>query len=255
MRLFDRGLTIAALVCGLICGAGALSASAADIYSPKGVVELFTSQGCSSCPPADEYVHELRQSGEVLALAWHVDYWDYLGWKDTFAKPAYADRQRRYALSFGERQIYTPQAVINGRSHTVGSHKTTIRERVEGYMASGLGLTVPVMAYVDSDALQVKVAAIDEAADATLWMVYFNNQEQVQVERGENRGRSLTYGNIVREVEMVGMVKQDGLTLHLPFSEITRRGFDSCALVLQKTTALGTPGPIVGATVIRNVGG
>lgn len=228
---------------------------AAEIYTPKGVVELFTSQGCSSCPPADEFVTSIHRNKDVLALAWHVDYWDYLGWKDTFAKPDNANRQRRYSKSFGENQIYTPQAIINGRSHTVGYKGQQIKALITDYDIQQKGLMVPINTVIKNDVLDIKISYGDNTGKATLWMVYFSNQVDVNVKRGENHGKKLTYSNIVRDIELVGMMEPDGLKMMLPLSEMSHKGYDSCALILQQTTKSGTPGPIIGAVVIRDLNG
>ncbi|MCX7303033.1 MAG: DUF1223 domain-containing protein [Hyphomicrobiales bacterium] len=110
----------AAVVSAVPCFAG-------DILKPKGVVELFTSQGCNSCPPADKVLAELAEKGEVVALGYHVDYWDYLGWKDTLATPENTERQHLYGKAFQERSVYTPQAVINGRLHVNGARREAVR--------------------------------------------------------------------------------------------------------------------------------
>jgi len=230
-------------------------AHGAEIYFPKGVVEVFTSQGCSSCPPADEFVTSIYRDKDILALAWHVDYWDYLGWKDTFAKPDHANRQRRYARSFRENQIYTPQAVINGRSHTVGSRAAKIQASLKKYNSQNMGLSVPIKATLIDDVLDIEISNDVKIGKATLWMVYFEDQKLVKVERGENRGKELVYSNIVRDIELVGMMEPDGLKMMLPLSEISRKGTNSCALILQQTTKYGTPGPILGAVVIRGLTG
>ncbi len=228
-------------------------ADAADIYSPKGVIEVFTSQGCSSCPAADKFVTSIARNKDVLALAWHVDYWDYLGWKDTFAKSDHTNRQRRYARTLEENQIYTPQAIINGRSHAVGSRRGKIQSILKGYNGSDQGLIVPINASLNGDALDIQIPHNANTKKATLWMVYFANEQIVAVERGENRGKKLTYSNIVRDIELVGMMEPDGLKMMLPLKEISRKGYDSCALILQQTSKHGTPGPIVGAVVIRDL--
>ncbi len=230
-----------------------VSAQAADIYSPKGVVELFTSQGCSSCPKADEFVTSIHRDKDVLALAWHVDYWDYLGWKDTFAKPDNTDRQRRYSRSFGENQIYTPQAIINGRSHTVGFKSQKIQKILTEYDNQHKGMMVPIKTALKNDVLDIEISHGDNTAKATLWMVYFSNQAVVKVERGENHGKTLTYSNVVRDIELVGMIEPKGLKMMLPLSEISHKGYDSCALILQQSTKYGTPGHIIGAVVIRDL--
>ncbi len=228
---------------------------AAEIYSPKGVVELFTSQGCYSCPPADKFVTSIRRDKDVLALAWHVDVWDYLGWDDTFAKPDHLKRQRRYAKSFGENQIYTPQAVINGRSHLVGHESRKIRNRLAKYHNQQKGMLVPIETTLKGNVLDIVIRHGDNSDKATLWMVYFADQEKVKVERGENRGKYLTYSNIVRDIELVGMMEPGGMRLMLPLGELSHKGYDSCALILQQTTKQGTPGPIIGAVVIRDLKG
>ncbi len=255
LKKFTIKLEISKLLVSLFLATIAFSTpvSAADIYSPDGVVEVFTSQGCSSCPAADKFVTSISRDKKILALAFHVDYWDYLGWKDTFAKPDHADRQRRYSRSFGENQIYTPQAIINGRSHTVGSRGPQILELLADYKTSARGLTVPIKASLKDGVLDIAIPHGSNTAKATLWMVYFADQKIVAVERGENRGKSLTYSNIVQDVELIGMMEPDGLKMMLPLGDISRKGSDSCALILQQTTTHGTPGPVIGAVVIRNL--
>lgn len=233
----------------------AVAAKAAEISRPNGVVEMFTSQGCSSCPAADAVLTGVARAGKTLALAWHVDYWDYLGWKDTFARRAHSDRQRAYARSLGEAQVYTPQAVINGRTHVVGSNGADVLAGIEKLAASGKGLTVPIEANLEGGALKVKIAGSPEAQGATLWMVYFRDHADVDVARGENAGKKLGYSNIVESVEMLGMVHGGDLKAEFPMNELGRRGHDSCALILQGVVGGGTPGPIVGAAVIRGLKG
>ncbi len=241
----------------LAAGALALSlstpANSAEIYSPKGVVEVFTSQGCSSCPAADRFVTSISRDKDILALAWHVDYWDYLGWKDTFARPDHTDRQKRYSKSLEENQVYTPQAIINGRSHTVGSRAGVIRAALKKFNAQKKGLTVKINASIKDDVLDIRIENSEGIGKATLWMVYFTDQKKVKVERGENRGKNLIYSNIVKDIELVGMMEPDGLKMMLPLKELSRKGHDSCALLLQQTSKYDTPGPIIGAVVIRDL--
>ena len=232
---------------------GVVPANATDIKRPTGVIEMFTSQGCSSCPPADRVLSELAASEDTLALAWHVDYWDYLGWKDTFASPSNSDRQRAYARAMSKRSIYTPQAVINGRVDVVGSRGNSVMSALAKHAGTESGLTVPIQAKISGDMLSISVDNSPEAKGATLWMVYFDRSRTVDVERGENRGRTLTYFNIVRSIEMIGMVNDNALQTEFALSDITRRGHDSCALILQKKTANGDPGPIVGAAFLRDI--
>ncbi|MEP0943282.1 MAG: DUF1223 domain-containing protein [Rhizobiaceae bacterium] len=224
-------------------------AKAAD--QPIAVVELFTSQGCSSCPAADKILAEYAKRKDVLALSFHVDYWNYLGWKDTFSKADFTDRQRRYAASFRRHGVYTPQAVINGRDHAVGSRKRDIEAMINGYVRDGKSLTVAVNTTRDREKIRVTTDAA--SGDATLWVVYYDKERSVKIDRGENRGRTITYHNVVRDVSMLGMMKQGKLDVTLPLEEMKRKGFESCAIVLQQNTAGGTPGPILGAAVIEDL--
>lgn len=227
----------------------------ADGYTPKAVVEMFTSQGCSSCPPADKIMAGYSKNKDILSLSWHVDYWNYLGWKDTFSKVQFTDRQRRYANSLKERQIYTPQAIVNGRDHAVGSRKGKIDGMMKGFSSSGKGLSVPISVKTTKDKLQIRVTNGENLKNhPTLYMVYFNNSEKVKIERGENRGKTITYHNIVQETQMLGMLKDGAISVDLPLSEIKRAGFDSCAVLLQERNADGSPGAIIGASVVENIG-
>lgn len=245
-----QGLSLA-----IVIAVSATGFSMAQVSTPTAVVELFTSQGCSSCPPADKILAGYAKGNTVLALAWHVEYWNYLGWKDTFSKARFTERQRRYARTLRERQIYTPQAIINGRDHTVGSRKAEIEGLIEKFSKSGRGLTVPIKVKITNGQLQIRV---DQSSalknDPTLYMVYFNKSETVKIGHGENRGKTITYYNIVRDTQMLGMLKQGSISVDLPISEIKRMGYDSCAILLQEMTKDGTPGAIIGATVIDNLG-
>jgi hypothetical protein len=226
---------------------------AAEITQPTGVVELFTSQGCSSCPPADRVLQTLSKDPETLALSWHVDYWDYLGWKDTLANPVATKRQQGYAHSLAKRSVYTPQAIINGHTDIVGSHGSSVEEALARFAGTPKGITVPIDATISAGMLKIRVDAIPASSDATLWMVYFDNNREVQVERGENAGKNIVYTNIVHDIEMIGKVHDQVLQTEFALKEMGHRGYDSCALILQKTTTDGTPGPIIGAAYIKDV--
>jgi hypothetical protein len=165
------------------------------------VVELFTSQGCSSCPPADALLAEITQRPDVIALALHVDYWDYLGWQDSFASPAFTKRQRSYAKALGERMVYTPQIVVNGRRGVIGSR----RDEVEAAIAEAHGAApVAVLTLETTDeGLVVTIAAAGERPAAAVSYVLFAPPQTVEISRGENRGRSLDYHNVVRSWMML----------------------------------------------------
>ena len=228
-------------------------AKAIDIVKPKGVLELFTSQGCSSCPPADRVLAKLIEEGKILGLSRHVDYWDYLGWKDPFALPENTQRQYGYARTLHERQVYTPQAIVNGRKHLVGSREAEIRTLVEEMDKKGDGMTVPIDVAVKTDSLTIRVTESARARDATLYLVHFEAQKQIEIERGENAGKTLTYYNVVRGSQPLGMIKAKGLAVEFPLAELRRQGLGSCALLVQKSDAAGNPGSVLGAVVIHGL--
>jgi hypothetical protein len=138
---------------------------------PRAVIELFTSQGCSSCPPADQLVGEYAQDNSVIAMTLAVDYWDYLGWKDTLALTGHSNRQRAYARARGDREVYTPQAVINGAVHALGSDKAAIEKAIKKSREQVASLAVPVTMAVSDDQVTVSVpAAKDEKGQAEIWL-------------------------------------------------------------------------------------
>lgn len=165
------------------------------------VVELYTSQGCSSCPPADEYFHkQLAGRDDVIALAFHVDYWDYIGWKDIHANPAYTQRQHTYARAAGHRSVYTPQMIVNGKDHVVGTHPG----KVEGLIKTHLKGSTAVDLSISRDGNQLRIkASADKPAPMQVHVIRYKEAEKVSIKRGENAGRVLTYSNIVSEWETV----------------------------------------------------
>lgn len=230
-----------------------VSSHAVEFTKPKAVIELFTSQGCSSCPPADAALKQINSAHEVLGLAMHVDYWDRLGWKDTFASPEYTERQYRYAHSLRERQVYTPQAIINGRTHIVGSRKQDILDTVEKFDHTNKGMIVPVNLEQIGKIIRVSIPKTEPGRDATLYAFYFNPLEEVEITRGENAGRKLQYSNIVGKVEMIGMAGPNGMQAEFSIADMKQKGYEGCALVLQSKTSDGSPGPILGASVISDL--
>lgn len=215
----------------------------------RAVIELFTSQGCSSCPPADALLAEYADRDDVLALSFNVDYWDMLGWKDTLASHDNTERQRNYALARGDGQVYTPQAVIDGRSHVVGSNRAAI----ESALAADGDLPVPISLSLSGDSLSVAIGG-DTAADlphATLWLVLYDRSVTVPIERGENSGKTITYSNVVRKLRPIAMWKGEFMAVDLPKSEIKQAKVGSCAVLLQAESEGGLPGRILGAATIR----
>ena len=246
----------ALVACGLVayglatCGLGpvALPASARDAVAPSGVVELFTSQGCSSCPPADAALKRLIDDGKVVALAYHVDYWNYLGWTDTLATKDNTARQYAYARMLGRNGVYTPQAVLNGRSHVNGADLAGINSRITAMADGGEGLDVPVEAHVGGDEIDIKVGA--GKGKANVVVVYFDRRQMVDVKQGENGGRKITYWHAVRDVQTIGMWDGKPASFVLPASILDQGKNGGCAVLLQTMKDGETPGPILGAAAI-----
>lgn len=232
----------------LLSALGLLAASAVPVTAaelkadPKAVLELFTSQGCSSCPPADALLQSLEQRPDIIALAYHVDYWDYIGWKDTFDAKAFTDRQRSYAASWGSNSVYTPQMIVNGTTSMVGSRKDEIDAAV-----AGATLPIPVSLKPAGDMLVVSIPGKPGAMESAVWLVTFIGKATVPVTRGENAGRKLTYTQIVTGRHILGMWDPTtGAHLKLPVSEVLTGPSDGAVILLQGEKH-GLPGPIMGA--------
>jgi hypothetical protein len=204
--------------------------------SPRAVVELFTSQGCSSCPPADRLIAAMARDPAVIALTLPVDYWDYLGWKDTLAHPAFSARQRHYAQLRGDSHVYTPQVVVNGAGHVVGSDKEKI-----GQLLSAAGLPVPVrMEESAAGALTIEIPAHElgragKRADILLMPV--TRSAEVPIARGENRGKSITYAQVVRGIHPVGNWSGEAVAISLTKEKLQQMagvpGADGFVVLLQ----------------------
>ena len=218
----------------------------------KAVIELFTSQGCSSCPPADKLLESYIKRKDVIALTMPVDYWDYLGWKDTLASPHYSARQRSYARSRGDRNVYTPQIVINGTTHAIGSDRQAINRLIKVTNARLSPQYIGVKMWTKGDTLMVQTQQAPKGmrpTKGTIWLALVKKSQEVKVKRGENGGRNLVYHNVVRELTPVGKWSSDKtVTLTLPKDPLMGRGSDGCTILLQE----GETGPILGAAEIKS---
>lgn len=224
---------------------------AETVRQPKAVVELFTSQGCNSCPPADELLSELAMAGDVVALAYHVDYWDYLGWRDTLASPDNTARQYEYNRAFGNRMVYTPQAVVNGRQHMNGAKRGKVENAIRRMAGTAEGLNVDIDVSYDGDMLVIETgAARSEVGDAQVVLVYFRSAIPVEIDRGKNTGRNHTFVNAVSGFHTVGMWHGEAARFELPMSEIARKATGGCAVLIQQMREGGLPGPILGAALL-----
>lgn len=240
-------MAVAASVGGLIAGGSAWSQQPAS--RPVHVLELFTSQGCSSCPPADALLGAYAARDDVIALSLPVDYWDRLGWKDTFAKAEYTKRQRAYAQARGDGEVYTPQVVVNGRAHVVGS----VRREIDGSIALTARDTaarrVPLSVEFQGDDMIVHVgAAVAGSTGATgqLLLAVVQDKGTVAIGRGENAGREVTYHNVVRDLKPIGAWTGSSASLRIPRADTAGSCCETLAVLLQQ----GQGGPILAAAKI-----
>jgi hypothetical protein len=230
----------------LLAGVVTMSLSAPAQAEPRAIVELFTSQGCSSCPKADKLLGELAKDSSVVALSLPVDYWDYLGWKDTLASPLHTAKQRAYSLTRGDRKIYTPQAVVNGAIPVVGSDKAEIDDAIS--QTRGKAMTLPVQLVASGDKLTVSVPdAKDGAGKGEVWIYGVKSAVPVAIGRGENAGRSITYYNVTRRFVKVGDWDGKAASWTIPADQIRGDGVDCAAVLLQGGTT-AKPGVMLGAT-------
>ena len=228
---------------------GVLSVQCAQ-GEPRAVIELFTSQGCSSCPPADKVLAEYAKDSSVIALSLPVDYWDYLGWKDTLALSNHSSRQRAYAKVRGDRQVYTPQAVIDGAVHALGSDKSAIESAIRQTREQSAPLAVPVKIERTGDKLTVTVAASkDDKGQAEIWLCPVTRSAPVAIGRGENTGRNITYTNVVRRWIKLGDWNGKAEKFDLALKDVKTDGIDSAVVMVQNGGA-GGPKMMLGAAQI-----
>ncbi len=173
------------------------------------LVELYTSQGCSSCPPADAILAELAEAPGVIALALHVDYWDYLGWEDKFGRAAHTDRQRGYAKVARDRSLYTPQLIVQGVDRVVGADAEAVLAAIGAHQSRPLGARLGLER--DGDELRIRLAPSGFIAPgpSLVYLVRFLPQETVEIGGGENAGFTVDYTNIVTDWSTIA--RWDGL--------------------------------------------
>lgn len=211
------------------------------------VIELFTSQSCYSCPPAEAYLGELAERDDILALEYHVDYWDRLNygrygrWKDIFSSPEMTRRQRQYnAVIRGTGGVYTPQMIIDGRAEAVGSRRREVSDNITQVRNDGAGRVSVAVTHVGDNAIEVSLGSLG-GQTADVWLVTFIREYTTRVLRGENHGKTLTNHNIVREVRRIG--DWNGTAGTIGVSDLSLEEGQSCAILVQD----GRTGPILGA--------
>ena len=216
---------------------------------PRAVVELFTSQGCSSCPPADKLLGELAKDPSVIALSMPIDYWDYLGWKDTLADARFSARQKAYSQMRGDRDVYTPQVVVNGSAHVIGSDRAGIESAIGATKKADGVMSVPVTMTLAGKQITVSVAASSKgpaAMHGEVWIGSISQAVPISISRGENSGRELTYYNVVRNLLKVGDWNGSPGNWTVPLENISREGVDAAVVYVQDGNR-DRPGAMLGA--------
>ena len=233
---------VALSVCAVI--ASTATACAGD---PRAVIELFTSQGCSSCPPADRLIGQLAEDPSLVAMSLPIDYWDYLGWKDTLAKPGHTARQRAYAQARGDRAVYTPQVVVNGAVHVQGSDKAAIERAIAQTRQLAGTLSLPVTMSVEGGRINIAVPSAPEGrAGGEIWLCALARNVPVVIGRGENHGHTITYHNVVRRWLKLADWHGAARTWSVPLSDVAVEGANSVALLVQAGDD-ARPGRMLGA--------
>ena len=191
--------------------------------------------GCSSCPPADRILGRLARDPNTLALSFPVDYWDYIGWKDTLAAPIYTARQKAYASASGKGQVYTPQVIVNGLTDAVGSDLEAIEQAERDTVKRGGVLSVPLTVVERGGKIDISVGATDSASPRAggVYLLALASSRTVTVQRGENAGSTLTYFNVVRAMTKIGDWNGAAINLDADLSQAHLDGADSYAVIVQ----------------------
>jgi hypothetical protein len=242
--MLHRRLVSLLAVAGFLIATGSYARA-----EPRALLELFTSQGCSSCPAADKLLGEFAGDSSLIAISVPIDYWDYLGWKDTLASPAHSARQRAYARVRGDRQVYTPQVVVNGAVHALGSDRAAIERAIAQTRRTAVIMSLPVSMAFDGSDLNVSVQPTKgEKSGGEVWLCPIAKAIPVKIGRGENRGRTITYHNVVRHWLKLGDWTGKTTSWHVPVTELQSEDVDSAVVMVQSGTH-DKPGVILGAAL------
>jgi hypothetical protein len=223
----------------------AVAVSAAQAQT-RAAIELFTSQGCSSCPPADRLMGEFAADPALVPISLPIDYWDYLGWKDTLADPRNTARQKAYSKVRGDHEVYTPQVVVNGSMHVLGSDRAAIEKTIEQSRHNAAILSLPVKLSVDGN--QIVVAVPEHAARAEVWICGLAKAVTVMIGRGENHGKTITYYNGARRWLKLDAGSAAARTYKVPFRDFDSEGVNAAAVLVQSGTP-EKPSAVLGAAI------
>ena len=242
MSLNRRSLLILTLVASAAAFAG--EALAQGESRSVTVIELFTSQGCSSCPPSDAYLGELARRSDIIALSFHVDYWDYIGWKDPFASPQFTERQRGYARSLKQRYVYTPEMVVHGRGHDAGINRGAIRDLIATAQQPEWPRVLPKIIDRGEAGIGVVMPEFHAPQPCDVWLVTYDPEHRTKVLRGENRGSDLVNTNVVRSLSL--LTSWDGKPTELSIANDRLGPGRGIAILVQHPDL----GPIMGAAAL-----
>lgn len=232
------------LALGLVALAAGYSLPAAAQETTPVVVELYTSQGCNSCPPADAFMGELVRQPGVIALSFHVDYWNYLGWHDPFSNKKFTYRQKEYAMSLRQTGVYTPQMVIQGKRGEIGTDRKAVQQAIADARKAKPAATV-LLEKLDGGRLRATVSAAAEAKGANVYLALFDRRHSTKIPRGENEGKTLTNHHVVREWRKLGQF--EGEKAEFSFTAASDKGEKRSGAVV--IVQQGKGGPILGAAV------
>jgi hypothetical protein len=244
-------LTLAGLA-GLLAPAEAGAQASSKSAQVKAVYELFTSQGCATCPAADEVLASLAKRDDVIALTLPVDYWDYLGWRDTLARPEFTVRQKAYAKVLGDGMVYTPQAIVSGIANVNGSNADKVERAIDKTAKPFAASRVPIALSAADGKLTIDVASAPDGVaskEATVWVAAIAGSVKVPILRGENQGRTIVYSNVVRAMMPVGTWSGKEMVVQLDRRSFMLGTADRVAVLLQQ----GHGGPIVGAAILDGI--
>jgi hypothetical protein len=240
--------TVSVVAVGVAVGVVGLPFATSGALAGSGltVVELYTSQGCSSCPPADEFLGELAKQPGILPLSFHVDYWDYIGWKDPFAKREFTKRQRAYSGTFRRGYVYTPQMIVHGIFDATGSDRRKVNSAIE--KVRNAHRVDIALRRGPSGELIVTIGPGNPRDAVGVWMALYDAVHTTKVKRGENRGRIVKNYNVVRDFSQIGKWDGSATEISVPARRLERDGGkrDGGAVFLQGLDK----GPILGAAAI-----
>lgn len=236
----------------LLCCLALAGQTITALAQPRTVVEFFTSQSCRVCVPADKLAMRLAKDPNLLVLSFNVDYWDYLGWHDTFSKPEFTQRQRVYSRTRGDKNIYTPQVVVNGRNELAGAAEPLIMARLNSESGDRERIFIEPKVRLTPNQLEADFGRgqLEAGWIGTIWLISYRHRADVEVHSQTAPVTKLSYANVVTSITAVGVWNGEPMSIAVPKDSLFQNGNDGVAIVVQ-LTAKGKLGPIIGAVDIE----